>query len=490
MAEAPLEARSGLEAWRKAELPPAPEPRGFGWINAVGPGVIVLGLSIGSGEFILGPAVFVKHGLTLLWVCSVAIVLQTIFNLEVMRYTLATGEPVFTGFMRTRPASTLWAVAYAALYLLQFGWPAFAGTAAGAIFFVFQRELPAPSDAGSIYAIGVALFLACVVVLSIGTRIVRTLEILNWSIVLTTLGSFLVLAVWFVPANDWAAGVVGFVGFDLRTGRFDWLPAGADLVLVAALVAYSGAGGVANLVLSNWARDKGYGMAQLSGYIPAAVGGEKVNVAHAGFTFSDEPPAMKHWAGWWRIVSVDQWGVFACGAMLGMLLPALLYVTFLPAGTDIQGLGISAALASAVSARAGEWLGTAIAILGAWILFKTQLDNFEGMVRAITDILWTGSPHLRRWRNGDVRVVYYSVMTILVLWGILALRFAQPIVLLKLGANIAGATFVVASVHLLYLNTRLLPAHVRPSIWRRVALVFMALFYGTFVAFSIGSVWT
>ena len=437
MTAVPLEARSGLEAWSRADLPPAPQPRGFGWINAVGPGVIVLGLSIGSGEFILGPAVFVKHGLTLLWVCSVAIVLQTIFNLEVMRYTLATGEPVFTGFMRTRPASAFWAVVYAGLYLLQFGWPAFAGTAAGAIFFVFQRELPTPSDAGVIYATGVALFLVCVLVLSIGKRIVRTLEILNWSIVLTTLGGFFAMAAWFVPAGDWATGVVGFAGFDGRAGHFDLLPAGADLVLVSALVAYSGAGGVANLVLSNWARDKGYGMAQLSGYIPAAVGGKRVSLAHTGFTFSNEPNAMRRWAGWWRIVSVDQWGVFALGAMLGMLLPALLYVTFLPAGTDIQGLGISAALAAGVTARAGAWLGTAIAVLGAWILFKTQLDNFEGMVRAITDILWTGSPHLRRWRNGDVRIVYYGVMTVLVVWGIVALRLAQPIVLLKLGANIA-----------------------------------------------------
>ena len=47
---------------------------------AVGPGVIVLGLSIGSGEFLLGPAIFVKHGLTLLWVTAVAILLQTVFN--------------------------------------------------------------------------------------------------------------------------------------------------------------------------------------------------------------------------------------------------------------------------------------------------------------------------------------------------------------------------------------------------------------------------
>ena len=456
------EARSGLEAWVRAELPRAPSPHGLGWINAVGPGVIVLGLSIGSGEFLLGPAVFVRHGLTLLWVCLVAIVLQTIFNLEVMRYTLATGEPVFTGFMRTRPSSTLWAIVYATLYLLQFGWPAFAGTAAGAIFFVFRRELPSAADAGTIYAIGVGVFLACVVVLSVGTTIVRTLEILNWAIVLTTLSGFLALAVWFVPASRWIEGMVAFTGFNLNSGQFDWLPAGADLVLVAALVAYSGAGGVANLVLSNWARDKGYGMAQLVRLHSGAVGGEKVRLAHTGFTFGDDAASMERWAGWWRIVRVDQWGVFALGAVLGMLLPALLYVTFLPAGSDIQGLGISAALASSVAGQAGAWLGSAIAILGAWILFKTQLDNFEGMVRAITDILWTGSPRLRRWRDGDVRVVYYSVMCILVVWGIVALKLAQPIVLLKISANIAGAIFVIASLHLLYINTRLLPPHVRP----------------------------
>ena len=125
------EARSGLDAWRSSTLPVPPSPTGLGWLGVVGPGVIVLGASIGSGEFLLGPAVFVKHGLSLLWITAVAVILQTIFNTEVMRYTLATGEPVFTGFMRTRPSSTLWAWIYVALYLLQHGWPAFAATAAG-----------------------------------------------------------------------------------------------------------------------------------------------------------------------------------------------------------------------------------------------------------------------------------------------------------------------------------------------------------------------
>src|SRR5262245_64486366 len=112
------EARTGLDPWSVGELPAAPEPRGIGWISAVGPGVIVLGASIGSGEFLLGPAVFVRYGLSVLWVTTVAVFLQTVFNAEVMRYTLATGEPVFTGFMRTRPASTAWAWVYAGLYVL------------------------------------------------------------------------------------------------------------------------------------------------------------------------------------------------------------------------------------------------------------------------------------------------------------------------------------------------------------------------------------
>jgi hypothetical protein len=198
--------------------------------------------------------------------------------------------------------------------------------------------------------------------------------------------------------------------------------------------------------------------------------------------------ATERWQGWWRIVRVDQCGIFAVGSLLGMLLPALLYVTFLPRGTDIQGLGISAALARAVSERQGALLAGVIAFLGAWVLFKTQLDNFEGMTRAMTDILWTGSPLVRRVKDGDVRRVYYTIMAVLTVWGVIALQLAQPIVLLKISANVAGVIFIIASLHLLYVNTRLLPPHVRPPTWRRVALVAMALFYGFFVCLSLAAV--
>jgi len=485
---APPEARSGLDPWGRAELPDPPTPKGFGWLGVVGPGIIVLGASIGSGEFLLGPAAFVRHGLSILWVTLAAIILQTIFNLELMRYTLATGEPIFTGFMRTRPSSTLWAWVYAILYFLQVGWPAWAGTAAGAIFFLFEKRIATAADVNVVYGIGIATFLGCVAILLVGRRIERTLEVLNWILVLVGLGSFLGLALMFVPLPTWISALSGLAGFSTERGSFYFLPEGANFFLLGALVAYSGAGGATNLTLSNWARDKGYGMGQRTGYIPAAIGGQKVKLAHTGFTFTPDKRSMERWRGWWRIVRADQVGIFFCGAVLGMTLPALLYVTFLPHGAELQGLGIAAALANSIGEKIGPFVAGVVAFLGAWVLFKTQLDNLEAMTRSITDILWTGSHRIRAWRGGDVRRLYYGVLAAIVVWGIIALRLAQPFFLLQIGANVAGFIFAVSSIHLLYVNTRLLPRELRPPLWRRAALVAMSLFYTTFLVLSISSV--
>ena len=75
-------------------------------------------------------------------------------------------------------------------------------------------------------------------------------------------------------------------------------------------------------------------------------------------------------AGWWRIVRADQWGVCFGGALLGMILTAVLYVTFIEAGTDIRGISVAAALADAMATRAGALFGGVIALMGVWILFK------------------------------------------------------------------------------------------------------------------------
>ena len=487
MAEAiAREDRSGLEPWGRAELPTPPPTHGFKIFGVIGPGVILLGSAIGSGEWLIGPAAFVQYGLALLWVTTVAVFFQTVFNTELVRYTLYTGEPAVVGFMRTKPHARFWAVIYAALYFFQYGWPGWAGAAAGAIFYLAHGQLAGDAEASTIYWTGVAIYLACVAILLVGRRIERTLELLNWVMISTILLGLVVLCVVVAPVANWLGGLTGLVAYDWKQGAFGFLPPGADWFLIGAFAAYSGAGGVGNLTLSNWARDKGFGMGGVAGYIPAAFAEDTVALAHTGSTFAPDAGNMARWRGWWRIVRVDQWGVFFCGALLGMVLPAVLYTSVITTGEDIRGLGVAAALADALGGGTGVAL--AVALMGVWLLFKAQLDILEGQVRAVTDILWTGSRRVRRWSTGEVRRVYYAVLALLVAWGFIAMGLAQPIVLLQLGANVAGVVMVIAPLHILRVNTTLLPPELRPPLWRRIVLVMMALFYGAFVSLWLSTV--
>jgi hypothetical protein len=236
-------------------------------------------------------------------------------------------------------------------------------------------------------------------------------------------------------------------------------------------------------MLTNWARDKGFGMGKVVGYIPAPIGGLRRKLAHVGTIFSITPQNMKCWNEWWRIIRVDQYVIFFFffGALLGMVLPAILYTSFVSSETVSSGMAVAAELAGIIGDKYGLPLAYTVAMLGAWILFKTQLLILEGTVRSVTDLLWSSSRRIREWRRGDARALYYSILALTVVWGLIALRMTQPIILLQLSANMAGLVFVVSSLKILHINTTLLPPEIRPSLWRRGALVLMALFYGSFV---------
>ena len=131
-----------MAPWSVKDLP---EPRPFTFRNVlavVGPGAIALSVSIGTGEWILGPGVVVDYGATLMWIVTLSVLFQLVLNLHFIRYTVYTGEPVVNGFMRTRPGPVFWAVVYIALALCQLGWPAWAASSAAPLFTYFSGHLP------------------------------------------------------------------------------------------------------------------------------------------------------------------------------------------------------------------------------------------------------------------------------------------------------------------------------------------------------------
>src|SRR4051812_12648958 len=110
--EAPHPGSKAMPRWDTGELIDAPV---FTWKNLlamIGPGLVMGAAAIGGGEWLAGPAGTAKYGGALLWVATGSIAFQVIYNIEISRYTLYTGEPIFTGKFRLPPNPMFWVVIY------------------------------------------------------------------------------------------------------------------------------------------------------------------------------------------------------------------------------------------------------------------------------------------------------------------------------------------------------------------------------------------
>src|SRR5262249_56041973 len=99
------------------------------------------------------------------------------------RYTVATGESIFIGFMRTPPGPRFWAWIYALLHLLQLGWPGWAAVAGSALAGLFLGRAPGGDDRDVVLALGYLVFLASVVISTPRPRTQHRIERAEWLMV-------------------------------------------------------------------------------------------------------------------------------------------------------------------------------------------------------------------------------------------------------------------------------------------------------------------
>src|SRR5215216_6171581 len=161
----------GLGPWKVAELPAPPPYSAKNALRIAGTGAIILGISIGSGEWLIGPAVTAQFTAALLWVATVSILLQWVFNEECCRYTLYTGEPILTGMMRTSPGPPFWGWLYSILGFLQLGWPGWAASAATAIVAAMIGGVPGAEHAGMVLFWGYVTFFSSLALFLFGSRV-------------------------------------------------------------------------------------------------------------------------------------------------------------------------------------------------------------------------------------------------------------------------------------------------------------------------------
>ena len=467
-----------LPPWRLADLP---EPLPFSFINAlktIGPGAILLAAAIGGGEWIVGPLMAVKYGPTILWIATTGIIIQSLFNLEAVRYTLYTGEPIITGIMRLQPGPRFWAPFYLLIGAAQLATPALAVGAATVLITAYIGHDVGPQHSTARGIVAMVIILLTVVLLQSGKSIERVLERASWLMVTFIFTFLIAVNVLFVPIEVWGKT---FSGFAVPRA----LPEGVDIVLLALFAATAGSGGLGNLTISNWFRDKGFGMGRYMGGFGSALREGHIELAPVGCVFPITPKNLDRWQSWWRYAIADQTVLWALGCFLGMFLNVNLVLHIV--GTekvDEATLGAFQARFLAAFWQPLWWLAL---INGFWVLYSTHLGNTDCLVRTSADILWSASPKVRKWSASKL---YAVILLILTAWALMAANFGSVLSLFKVLGIVANPIMAIAAVQILRVNTRFLPKEIQPPLWRQAGLLLCALFYGGLTAALIWSMVT
>ena len=433
-----------------------------------GPSIVLVGLSIGSGEFVLWPRLTVEWGFALFWACWTGVTLQFFLNMEIERWTLATGESAVVGFVRL---SRFWAPVFLLCTTVPWIWPGWATGAAT----LLSWETDVPVVAGAI-----AGLVACGLTLSVGPVVYRTVETIQVVLVTVIFAGLVVLTLLLVePATvgDLAAGAV----------RFGHVPDGVHLPMLLGALAFAGAGGSVNLAQSNYIKDKGYGMGRWIGRITSPFTGREESGSQVGAVFEESPENEARWRVWWRNANTEHFLSFYLLAVLSLALFCLLAATLLPAGSAVgEGIGFIDSEAAVLAERFGPWGRHLFLATGIAVLFSTELALLDAVARVTADLLQV-SLRLYTGRKWNLSRLYFGVVWALIAFGVLVLLvgFDRPLALLVLSAALNAVVMFLYSGLLLWLNVRSFggPLRVRPL---RISMLLLSLgFFGFFSGLTL-----
>ena len=430
----------------------------------IGPSVILVGVGVASGEYILYPYIASQAGLVFLWAAVVGVLMQFFINMEIERYTLATGQTAITGFQRLwKP----WGLILVLLALLATLWPGWATSAATVTTFLFGGGDPNVIAIGALLAIGIALTASPVVY-----QTVERLEFLKVGALLV----FIVIALFT------AVSATAYEDLSQTVTSFGTFPSEVDLAILVGALAAAGAGGANNLVQSNWIRDKGFGMGHYAPRIVSPITGEEeASLSGQLYGFPRDEKNMSRWHEWWRRANLEQFLSFAVIAIVSITTFSLVAYSTVYGNPDLppeSGFDFISLEADALDAQVGNWFGTLFLAIGAVSLFAAAIGIVDYVSRLVADVIRCGyTEHSRRWTESRL---YFSVVWTMVIVGCLILLagFDQPLVLVTISTVLGGFIMFIYSGLLVVTNRRYLPSDIQLGGYRLGILALAILVLG------------
>ena len=440
-----------------------------GFWKLAGPGAILVGLSIGAGEIIIWPRIAAEYGSSMIWAAVVGVFLQLWINFEVGRWTIATGETVYTGFSRIWKGFGAVFILLNVLAWLAPGWGRASGLALKAL-------LVGPTGYGSDTFWPVITFVAVAAIL-FGPKLAyksmeRTIELL---VILVTVG-LIITAIQVGTADTWGQLFKGVVNVPYKD------PGMTIKALFVALV-FAGAGGTANLFLSFYLRDKGIGMGAKIPAMENPLRGVTQRTAATGYIYQETKENKANFRKWFSHVRSDQiwffWGLNTVTMMLFIFaaLAVLHPQGIVPAAGSL--IWDEAQVLAEVWGKPGLYL---FLIVGLATLFSTQLALIDGVARSIADIIYTSFPAAQR---RDIGWWYLLIAGLWIVSGcgitwIMEARGVTELGFLFNAAYMGGFAMALYCPLLLFLNLKFLPVSARPSPIHVGMMIVASLVYGGF----------
>jgi Mn2+/Fe2+ NRAMP family transporter len=428
-------------------------PRTLGGIvRRIGPGLILAGSIVGSGELIATTVLGAENGYLLLWLIIISCLIKTVVQEELGRYAIGTGETTLEAFNhcpgpRARVSWLVWMWFVMVMFtLMQIG------AMLGSIAEILNRAFPAvPLNVWPwcLAAVTAVLLIAgrynLVEKVAMGMVVSFTM--------LTVLGAIILLK---LPQYfSWEAV---WEGLSFR------LPETGFVTAVAAF-GITGVGATELVMYPYWCIEKGY----------ARYTGPR----------DDSPQWTSRAFGWIRVMGVDVGN-------------AMVVYTFATIAFYLLGAGIlnSKEVVPRGSAMVAELSNIYTETLGAWslplflvgafaVLYSTVFSSTAAHCRVFAD--FTGMLGLYDKTDYDARlkVTRIFVVILLVIPCIYFMMFGEPVTMVKVGGFAQATMLPIIGFYALYLRYKRTPRKVLPKGWITLGLWISAVVMATIMGYSV-----
>jgi manganese transport protein len=448
----------------------------------IGPGIILAGSIIGSGELLLTTALGAKYGFVFLWLVLFSCVIKVFVQIEIGRYAISSAKPTL-GALNELPGPR-WRVHWMVWWWLfmtlttvtQLG--GMVGGVGQALNLAFPAASPrlaaavtgsAPALAGVIernpdYPWAVLTALAAIGLLRVGgySVIQRVTTVLVVFVTLVT-----VVCVAGLPSTGYPISIG-----DLREGFTLAIPA-AGIAAAFGAFGITGVGASELFSYPYWCLEKGY----------ARYVGRR----------SDDPSWAARAKGWIRVMYLDAWVSMVVFTVATVAFYCLGATVLHRQGLHPEGKQMIATLSEMYVPTFGDWTRVAF-LIGAWaVLFKTLYVASASHSRLTSDLLNLGRFVTYDGPDDRRRMIRRFCIFFPCLALTLYLLFPDPKGLVIVGGFAQAATLPLICGATLYLRYRRTDPRLAPSkLWDALLIVAslsisLVAVYAIWVA--IGQLW-